>query len=315
MSLIENYKQLLEGITSNKDSLDEIFSVLETIKQTDINAYVEGINEVSAKIQQISLIESHPSQKQFWYNPDTKQNIDVSNSTHLKFAQDNPKALDIQNDQYGDGITKALNKGWVRVGAFMDHAYVTANKLLDARKALNFILNAYPALVYADVEVGNTYNEFRGQDMLDFIKQGKVKKSPKKESLYNTLSNKEVVTESVSCATALKARNDIIRLARRLTDSSNVTAPSNFESYEDKDDMILKVSVFDFDRNKLQDIKDRMAETLRNQGWKNKDDLFIKNNVKVKFYDIKKSFRSGAYQNRETPHFGIAVKGPKKPII
>jgi len=138
-------------------------------------------------------------------------------------------------------------------------------------------------------------------------------------SIDGYLKHKEILTnssinESINDCTALRTRNDLVKLAKKFTDSSNVIPLNNFDTSEGKDDITLKISIFQNSIKKLAEIKSKILDTLLSQGWKKKGKNYSKNDVKIISHDIKKAFKSGAYQNRELPHFGLEVVGPKKII-
>src|SRR5690606_35309901 len=101
--------------------------------------------------------------------------------------------------------------------------------------------------------------------------------------------------------TALKTRNDILKLARKFTDSSNIVPLSNFESYEGEDSITLKIGIFDKNVKTLKDLNDKIVNLLKSQGWEVDQDNLKKDNIQVKMHKIQKAFKSGAYQNREMP--------------
>lgn len=126
-------------------------------------------------------------------------------------------------------------------------------------------------------------------------------------------THKESVTEGISSHTASKCRNDIIKFVRNLTDSSNIVPLSNFESYEKKSNVSLKLSVYGQTGDSLKSISKELANKLVADEFVNVGkDAYKKNGILVKVWPVNKVFRTGAYKNRETPHLGIEVYGPKK---
>ena len=106
-------------------------------------------------------------------------------------------------------------------------------------------------------------------------------------------------------------------MAKKLTDSKNVIALSNFDSYEGKDHLVLKFGIFGSKKEKLSTIKEKIISVLISSGWKEDEDkgIYTKEATSIKMHNVKKVFRAGAYQNRETPMLGVEISGPKKSAI
>lgn len=131
-----------------------------------------------------------------------------------------------------------------------------------------------------------------------------------------------MIVEGISTNTALKARNSLVHHAKKLMDSSSIELPSNFRSFESNDNIQLRISMYG-KQPKLESVCETLCEKLENEAWtpasredKGKEShCYQKDSIMIKFFPVKKSFRSGAYKNREVPHLGIEVTGPKKPTL
>ena len=128
-----------------------------------------------------------------------------------------------------------------------------------------------------------------------------------------------VMNEGVTSSTANKCRVSLCKLARKYTDSSNIAMLSNFESYENQDKISLKMAIYESSPKKLDAIREKLTEDLVQDGWRHKEGKFIKgtskDGVMIHMLPVSKTFRSGAYKNRETPTLSIEILGSKRQQI
>lgn len=126
--------------------------------------------------------------------------------------------------------------------------------------------------------------------------------------------------EGINYHSAAKARNGLYRMLRKMTDTSNIAMLSNFESYEGNDKISLKMNVYENNPKKLEKILLKLKEYFEKDGWmrsqKDGDNRFIKGDEKdgvmIKIHPIRKTYRTGAYKNREVQTMGIEIIGSKR---
>lgn len=129
------------------------------------------------------------------------------------------------------------------------------------------------------------------------------------------------MSEAISSKTAKACRQDLWKTMRRLVDSSNLSMMSNFESFEDKDKIVLKMAVYEPNPKKMAKIAETVKAKLKKEGWKHdaNQDRFIKGDaadgVMVSIQSPRKTFRSGAYKNREVLTLPVEIIGAKKPLV
>lgn len=129
-----------------------------------------------------------------------------------------------------------------------------------------------------------------------------------------TLSNLFLLTEGQEANTAHKLRVQIARKLRELVDSSDINLLSNFESYEAHSHISLKLNVYQDNEKKLQTVVDGLKEYIKECGFVLENGKYSKGNLIIRMTPIRKTFRTGAYKNRETPTVGLEIIGPKKEL-
>lgn len=133
--------------------------------------------------------------RRIWYNPNTKQRIDVGNESHTDYAIKHPDDFGIRKDQlekrkfrpeYDENLAKDIfDLGWVRITLQGQESIVMqgSNKF-TIRKALRDYANTLP-IEKAIIEVGhsgkaihNDYYVLSNYDKIaSFVRHGTVKSS------------------------------------------------------------------------------------------------------------------------------------------
>lgn len=324
----KNVEQILE---SKQDQLNNL-------KEKNESAYITLLNKIFSKVQESA--ETGLADYGYWVLPDGKEIMVDEFQGHDSLAPN------------GDNVA-AMENGWARIVSaepefLVDIEIPLTRKqfqvIVDLLKNHNAFTNysrfsistpeigydqvhdyrTFISLLRNSVEKPSTEKEIVKEffedaiEMVDDTIKQMEKINPK---LFGTLieqekiKNAEKVLESISSKTALKTRNDILKLARKFTDSSNIVPLSNFESYEGEDSITLKIGIFDKNVKTLKDLNDKIVDLLKSQGWEVDQDNLKKDNIQVKMHKIQKAFKSGAYQNREMPRLGIEINGPKRQII
>jgi hypothetical protein len=156
----------------------------------------------------------------------------------------------------------------------------------------------------------NTFEGKFGKDFHEYLHGDEVSKLHRGQ-----------VAEGISSKTAKKCRNDLYKTLRKMVDTSNLSMFSNFESFEDKDKIVLKMAVYEPSKKKMDKISEHLKAKLKKQGWKHgiKENEFIKGDandgVMISISNPCKTFRSGSYRNREVLTLPIEIFGSKKPLI
>lgn len=136
-----------------------------------------------------------------------------------------------------------------------------------------------------------------------------------KDIIEKHLQKSSILAESINTSSAIKARTSIQKYFKRFLDSDAIMPLSNFNSFENKEYISLKLSIYGKFKD-LEHARQQLENKLKSEGWrlKQKDDVVIygKDDIFVKLFNFNKVFRSGPYKNRETPHFGIEIIGYKK---
>ena len=139
-----------------------------------------------------------------------------------------------------------------------------------------------------------------------------------KAKLLDSAGLHESLNESKGVLTAHKARNHLTKIINKFVDSSNINLLSSVESFEDKNYFDLAINVYDKNTKKLDIAKNKIIDCMIKNGYvqnqKNPDQFMISDAVLVNTKPIHKTFRTGAYKNREVPTFTIIVTGKKKII-
>ena len=209
--------------------------------------------------------------------------------------------------------------------AELDRIVQDAKKLIDETDLSNadrkFIIthNIRQWLVKSNISVSDFTDEFKlkfGEDYFMYIHEKEY--DDHIQNLIDQQTN-ESINEGINCLTAQKCRTDIGKLLKKFVDSSDIHFLSNFESYEKSDLMSLKINVYEDSVKKLNLVIDHLKAALVENGFLEKkldgnESLFKKDGVIVKVHPVRRTFRTGAYKNREANSIGIEILGSKKII-
>lgn len=128
------------------------------------------------------------------------------------------------------------------------------------------------------------------------------------------------INESIKCETAKQCRSALWYFLKKFVDTSNIMLFSNFESFEDKDEIVLRIGLYDDNAKKLNQTKEEILHALIDEGFARKKSdsgtiSFTKDEIVLIISDVKKTFRSGPYKNREVPSIIVEIHGPKKVTV
>ncbi len=134
----------------------------------------------------------------------------------------------------------------------------------------------------------------------------------------NDQNKSKNISEAIDSKVAKKCRKDLHNVLKRLVDSADIAMFSNFESFEDKNNIVLKMAVYEPNSKKMDHITKTLKSKLKKEGWAHgvNEDKFIKgtpkDGVMITVHSPRKTFRSGAYRNREILTLPIEILGSKK---